>query len=89
MGVKSAVGNLVGLLLLAVAGLAVLSAVAAVVSSLLWGLTGVRFATIWFSAGLAMTAGLTGYVVRKRVAGNVIPLDYDVSVAFRGGQGGL
>ncbi len=89
MDVKSAVGNLVGLLLLAVAALAVLSAVAAVVSSLLWGLTAVRFATIWFSAGLALTAGLTGYVVRKRVAGNVIPLDYDISVAFRGGQGGL
>ncbi|MGB9964776.1 hypothetical protein [Halobacterium hubeiense] len=89
MSVKSVVGRLAGWLLLAVAGVAALNVAWMVASSALWGVTTARFLTGWFSAGLALTAGLTGYVVRQRVAGNVIPLNYDVSVAFRGGQGGL
>lgn len=89
MGLKSAIGNLAGWGLLAGAVFATGVVAIAIVESLLWGLTSGRFLRIWFSAGFALTAGFVGYVVRKRVAGNVLPLDYDISVAFRGGQGGL
>ncbi|MFB6126225.1 MAG: hypothetical protein ABEJ79_02855 [Halolamina sp.] len=48
-----------------------------------------RFATALVRVGLAMMFGSFGYFLRRRVAGEVIPLDYDISAAFRGGQGGL
>jgi len=89
MKLATVAANLVGLALLAVSGVATLGVVGLVGVSLLDGLTGARFAALWFTAGLALTAGFCGYVLRKFAAGNVIPLDYDISVAFRGGQGGL
>jgi hypothetical protein len=39
--------------------------------------------------GLALGAGLTGVVLRKRAAGTFLPSDVDLSVGFRGGQGEL
>jgi|GEM_PF-2250644 len=78
--------KLAGLALLAVAGVAAVAAVGALALTLVDGLTGTRFITMWFATGLALTAGLCGYVLRKYAAGNVIPLDYDISIAFRGGQ---
>ncbi|WP_256476568.1 hypothetical protein [Haloplanus pelagicus] len=39
--------------------------------------------------GLAVSAGLTGVVFRKRASGTLSPSDVDPSVGFRGGQGGL
>lgn len=39
--------------------------------------------------GLALGAGLTGVVLRKRAAGTLLPSDVDLSVGFRGGQGEL
>ncbi|MCG1003218.1 MULTISPECIES: hypothetical protein [Halobacterium] len=89
MGLASTVGSVVGLALLALAALATILVGVVAAQSLLWGLTSGRFLTIWFAAGFALTTGFTGYVIRKRIAGNVLPLDYDISVAFRGGQGGL
>lgn len=58
-------------------------------ASIAWGLSGPRFRAILFAYGIAVTAGFFGYFARKLAAGQVLPVDYDVSAGFRGGQGGL
>ena len=39
--------------------------------------------------GVALGCGLTGLGCRKRATGTLPPSDVDLSVGFRGGQGGL
>ena len=56
---------------------------------LLAGATGPRIVATMVAFGLAMSTGLTGVVLRKRAAGTLLPSDVDLSVGFRGGQGGL
>lgn len=89
MDLKSVVGNLFGYLLLAVASLATLWCLSAIGASLIWGLSGQRAMLILTTFGFAFTTGFFGYFVRKAVAGQVLPSDPDISIAFRGGQGGL
>ncbi|KTG28028.1 hypothetical protein [Haloferax profundi] len=86
MGVKSSLGNLLGLFLLVVAGGAGLNAAYLVGVSALTGLTIPRASAIVFSLGLSVTTGFTGYFVRKAVAGQVMPSTFDTSVAYRGGR---
>lgn len=89
MGIKSAVANTIGYLLLGVAGLATLWCLSAIGASLIWGLSGQRAMLILTTFGFAFTTGFFGYFVRKAIAGQVLPSDPDISIAFRGGQGGM
>jgi hypothetical protein len=89
MGLKSVVGSVLGTLLLAGAALSFLWGLVLVGASLYWGLTALRLQLLVVAFGLAFTLGFTGYYIRRLVAGTVLALDYDVSVGFRGGQGGL
>lgn len=86
MSLRSALGNAVGLVLLVVAGGALLNAAYLVGVSALTGVTGIRVAATMFSFGLAVTAGFFGYFVRKVVAGQVMPSEFDTSIAYRGGR---
>ncbi|WP_251342757.1 hypothetical protein [Haloplanus halophilus] len=84
-----ALARLVGTLLLAVSGAAALCGVGLVGWLLLSGPTAVRVVAAMVAFGLALGAGLTGVVLRKWAAGTLLPSDVDISVGFRGGQGGL
>jgi len=78
-----------GSALLIVSGLATLWGVG-LVGWLIWGgPTATRVMAAMVAFGLALGAGLTGAVFRKRAAGTLLPSDVDLSVGFRGGQGGL
>lgn len=89
MGATARLAGLLGLCLLLVSALAALWGVG-LVGLLLWnGPTATRVMTIMVAFGLALGMGLTGVVVRKRAAGTLLPSDVDLSVGFRGGQGGL
>jgi len=80
---------LLGTLCLTLAALATLWSVG-LVAWLLWaGPTATRVVTAMVAGGLAVGCGLTGVVCRKHAAGTLLPSDADLSVAFRGGQGGL
>ncbi|KAB1187825.1 MULTISPECIES: hypothetical protein [Haloferax] len=85
MSLKSALGSVFGLFLLAVAGLSVLVAASLVGVSLLSGLTELRIVGVMCALGTALIAGFSGYFVRKAVAGQVMPSNFDVSVAYRSG----
>jgi hypothetical protein len=85
----SRVGRLVGSLLLLLSGLAALWGVALVGWTLWAGPTATRVMAAMVAFGLAIGLGLTGAVVRKRAAGTLLPSDVDLSIGFRGGQGGL
>ncbi|SEA09384.1 hypothetical protein SAMN04488065_1800 [Haloplanus vescus] len=62
----------------------------ALVGWLIWvGPTATRVMAALVAFGAAIGAGLTGAVFRKRAAGTLLPSDVDLSVGFRGGQGGL
>ena len=78
-----------GTLLLAVGTLTALCGVALVGWTLWAGPTPTRVMAAMVAFGLALGAGLTGVVCRKRAAGTLLPSDVDLSVGFRGGQGGL
>jgi hypothetical protein len=78
-----------GTLLLAASALAALWGVALVVWTLRAGPTATRVMATMVAFGLAIGCGLTGVVLRKRAAGTLLPSDVDLSVGFRGGQGGL
>lgn len=80
---------LLGTLLLAAGALAALWGVALVGWTLWAGPTEARVVATMVAFGLALGAGLTGVVLRKRAAGTLLPSDVDLSVGFRGGQGGL
>lgn len=89
MRLSTRVIGLLGALLLAVGALAAIWGIA-LVGWLLWaGPTGPRVVAAMVAFGLALGAGLTGVVCRKRAAGTLLPADVDLSVGFRGGQGGL
>lgn len=89
MSLGSRVLGWVGSALLLVSGVATLWGVG-LVGWLIWaGPTATRVMAIMVAFGLALGAGLTGAVFRKRAAGTLLPSDVDISVAFRGGQGGL
>jgi hypothetical protein len=80
---------LLGTLFLAASALAALWGVALVGWTLWAGPTATRVMATMVAFGLAMGCGLTGLVCRKRAAGTLLPSDVDLSVGFRGGQGGL
>jgi hypothetical protein len=80
---------LLGTLLLATSALAALWGVVLVGWTLWAGPTAARVMAAMVAFGLAVGAGLSGLVCRKYAAGTLIPADVDLSVGFRGGQGGL
>jgi hypothetical protein len=55
----------------------------------LWAGPTPRLMAAMVAFGLALGCGLTGLVCRKHAAGTLLPADVDLSVGFRGGQGGL
>ena len=89
MSIRSVLGDAVGYLLLGVAVIAAGTGIGGVGLILLSGLTAVRLSIVMVAFGSAIYAGFFGYYVRKLVAGQVLDIDYDISVGFRGGQGGL
>ncbi len=89
MSLKSRVAGLVGLAFLALAALGPLYSAWMVVRIALHGVTAGSLMGVLFGAGLFVCCGLTGYFIRKTIAGQVIPIDVDRSVAYRGGQGGM
>ncbi|AZH26480.1 hypothetical protein [Haloplanus aerogenes] len=89
MSVVSRLAALAGALLLAVSALAALWGVG-LVGWMLWaGPTATRVMATMVAFGLSIGCGLTGVVLRKHAAGTLLPSDVDLSVGFRGGQGGL
>lgn len=82
-------GNAVGYLLLGFAVIAAGTGIGGIGLILLYGLTAVRLSVVMVAFGFAIYAGFFGYYIRKLVAGHVLDIDYDISVGFRGGQGGL
>ena len=82
-------GNAVGYLLLGFAATAAGIGIGNVGLIILQGLTVARLSIIMIAFGFAMYAGFFGYYIRKRVAGQVLDIDYDISAGLRGGQGGL
>ncbi|WP_157969384.1 hypothetical protein [Haloplanus rubicundus] len=89
MSLTTRLAALIGTLLLAASALATLWGVALVGWTLWAGPTATRVMAVMVAFGLAIGLGLTGAVVRKRAAGTLLPSDVDLSVGFRGGQGGL
>ena len=89
MPLRTRLASLLGTLLLAASALAILWGVALVGWTLWAGPTEARVVATMVAFGVALGAGLTGVVLRKRAAGTLLPSDVDLSVAFRGGQGGL
>jgi hypothetical protein len=89
VNVRTRLATAVGTLLLAASALAALCGVGLVGWLLLTGPTGPRVVAAMVAFGFALSAGLTGLVVRKRAAGTLLPSDVDLSIGFRGGQGGL
>jgi hypothetical protein len=89
MPLRTRLVALLGTLLLSVGALAALWGVGLVGWTLWAGPTEARIVAAMVAFGLALGAGLTGVVLRKRAAGTLLPSDVDLSVGFRGGQGGL
>lgn len=89
MGSTTRLTALAGTLLLAASALCALWGVGLVAWMLWIGPTATRVMATMVAFGLAMGCGLTGVVFRKRAAGTLLPSDVDLSVGFRGGQGGL
>jgi len=89
VALKNRLIALLGILLLAVSALAALLGIL-LLGWMLWaGPTATRVMAAMMAFGLAIGCGLTGVVLRKRAAGTLLPSDVDLSVGFRGGQGGL
>lgn len=86
MSLSRAVGSVVGYLCFALAALGVLYATLFVYQSAVSGLTAARTFGVMMGLGLALTGGLFGYTIRKKVSGQVLPVDYDVSTAFWGSR---
>lgn len=89
MSLKSRLAGLLGLAFLVLAVVGPLYAVWMVGEMVLYGVTAPRAMGVLFGVGLFVTCGLTGYFIRKAVAGQVVPVDFDRSIAYRGGQGGM
>ncbi|WP_042662100.1 hypothetical protein [Haloferax sp. ATB1] len=86
MSLRSALGNAVGYALLGLACLFVVFAGYWVAMSALTGVTAGRVMFVMSGLGAALITGFSGYFVRKAVAGQVMPSEFDVSVAYRGGR---
>lgn len=89
MSVPTRLTALLGTLLLVASALAGLWGVTLVGWTLWAGPAATRVMATMVAFGLALGLGLTGLVLRKRAAGTLLPSDVDLSVGFRGGQGGL
>lgn len=89
MSLKTRLAGLVGLAFLALAGLGPLLSLWMIATMVVDGATGARLMGVLVGVGLFVSCGLTGYYIRKAVAREVIPVDFDTSAAYRGGQGGL
>lgn len=89
MDLSARVVALLGTLLLAASALAALWGLGLVASIVRTGPTEPRVVAAMAAFGLAMGCGLTGVVACKWAAGSLLPSDVDLSVGFRGGQGGL
>ncbi|RDZ52371.1 hypothetical protein C5C07_11330 [Haloferax sp. Atlit-4N] len=85
MSLRSALGNAVGYALLGFACLSMAFAGYWAAMSALTGVTAGRVMFVVSGLGAAVTTGFSGYFVRKAVAGQVMPAEFDVSVAYRGG----
>ncbi|ELZ76106.1 hypothetical protein C5B89_08705 [Haloferax sp. Atlit-47N] len=86
MSLRSALGSALGYALLGLACLFVVFAGYWAAVSALTGATAGRAMFVVFGLGAAVTTGFFGYFVRKAVAGQVMPSEFDVSVAYRGGR---
>ncbi|RDI71518.1 hypothetical protein [Halopelagius longus] len=86
MSLKSKVFGAFGYLLLLVALVTALWGVWVVGLTLSNGATEGRLLAVLSSFGSAVTFGFFGYFVRKFVAGQVLPIDVDKSVAYRAGR---
>lgn len=86
MGLKSILGGLFGYLLFAVGLGSALWGVYLVGLTLWSGATEIRLFGIMVAFGCAVTFGFFGYFVRKVVAGQVLPMDVDTSIAYRAGR---
>lgn len=86
MSLKSAVGGAFGYLFLAVALGTALWGLWLVGQTLWSGVTAVRLFAIMVAFGCSVTFGFFGYFVRKAVAGQILPMDVDKSIAYRGGR---
>jgi hypothetical protein len=89
MDLPARVVALLGTLLLAASVLAALWGLGLVAWIVQAGPTEPRVVATMVAFGLALGCGLTGAVARKWATGTLLPTDADISVAFRGGQGGL
>lgn len=86
MGLKSTVGGAFGYLFLVVALAAALWGIWLAGQTLQSGVTAVRLFAVMVAFGCAVTFGFFGYFVRKAVAGQILPMDVDRSIAYRGGR---
>lgn len=89
MPLSSRFAGLLDLAFLALAALGPLLSVAMVGWMVLDGGSPTGLLGFTFGIGLFFGCGLTGYFIRKAVAREVIPLDFDTSAAYRGGQGAV
>ncbi|POG55860.1 hypothetical protein [Haloferax marisrubri] len=86
MSLRSALGNAVGYALLGLACLFVAFAGYWAAMSALAGVTAGRVMFVMSGLGAGLITGFSGYFVRKVVTGQVMPSEFDVSVAYRGGR---
>ena len=85
MGLKSILGNALGYSLFGFACISGLFAVYWAGMSVLTGATQGRILFVMFGLGSMVTTGFFGYFVRKWVAGQVLPSEFDRSILYRGG----
>ncbi|MWG34747.1 hypothetical protein [Halomarina oriensis] len=84
MRLSRAVGSAVGYCCVTLAALGVLYAALFVYQSAVPGLTAARTFGVMMGLGVALTGGLFGYTIRKKVSGQALPVDDDISTAFWG-----
>lgn len=85
MNIKKVFGNAVGVLLLVSAGIAVIAGIGVVGLIVIEGATVNMVMLVMTAFGFSLFTGTFGYYTRKRVAGNVLSLDYDIAPGLRRG----
>ena len=88
MGIIKQAGNILGLLLLGIAAVAVTYGLVMLVSIFIWGLTNVRLGGLFLAIPVAILAGFFGTFIRKIVAGTILPVHWDKAEAYRSFIGG-
>ncbi|MCU4800298.1 hypothetical protein OB920_07935 [Halobacteria archaeon HArc-gm2] len=86
MGIERRLARATATLLLGCAGAAAVVSVGVVGLILVDGLTGFRLMAALAAFEVAVVAGISGYVLRKAVAGQLLALDSRADPVYRGGQ---